>query len=173
MSEDASQPGLSAQTLPSGRFQGREDFFQRVRDALSCAASEGWPELIISDANFHDWPLGERAVVQSLQAWSKQGRRFTMLAGQYDEVVRRHPRFVQWRRTWSHIIECRRAPSADPLELPSALWSPAWVLHRLDPERCAGVTGAEPDRRFVLRETLNEWLLRKSSPGFPATTLGL
>jgi hypothetical protein len=39
--------------------------------------------------------------------------------------------------------------------------------------RCVGVTGREPDRRVLLREALNEWQERKSSPGFPATVLGL
>ncbi len=53
--------------MPSGRFEGREAFQKLVRDALACAAQEGWRELIVSDANFHDWPLGERAVVESLQ----------------------------------------------------------------------------------------------------------
>ena len=52
-------------------------------------------------------------------------------------------------------------------------WSPHWVMHRLDPERCVGVTGSEPDRRVLLRETLNEWVRSKSAPGFPASTLGL
>lgn len=159
--------------LPSGRFQGREDFLQLVRDGFACAAQEGWQELVISDAHFHDWPLGERAVVESLQTWAGPGRRFTMLAIDYDAVVRRHPRFVQWRGTWDHIIQCRRASAARISELPSAMWSSSWVLHRLDPERCAGMTGSEPERRVALRESLDEWLLRRSSPGFPATTLGL
>jgi hypothetical protein len=112
-------------------------------------------------------------VIESLQQWAHSGRRFTMLACTFDEVIRRHARFVRWRGTWDHIITCRRSPSADPLDLPSALWSPAWVMHRLDPLRCAGVCGVEPERRVLLRESLNEWLRSKSSPGFPSTTLGL
>ena len=39
---------------------------------LATAAREGWREIILSDANFHDWPLGERAVVESLQAWAQR-----------------------------------------------------------------------------------------------------
>lgn len=81
-----------------------------VRDAFATAAREGWPEIWISDAHFHDWPLGERAVVESLQAWARSGRRFSMLAVNYDEVIRRHARFVQWRGTWDHIITCRKSP---------------------------------------------------------------
>jgi hypothetical protein len=162
-----------ARPLPSGRFSGREAFQQMVRDAITTAARDGWSEIFISDANFHDWPLGERNVVDALQDWARSGRRFTMLAGGYDDVVRRHARFVRWRGTWDHIITCRRSPAADPLDIPSALWSPQWVMHRLDPERCVGVTGSEPDRRVLLGETLHEWVRSKSSPGFPATTLGL
>ena len=133
--------------LPTGRFSGRDDFQQLVRDAIFTAAREGWQEIFISDANFHDWPLGEREVVEALQAWAQGGRRFSMLAGDYADVIRRHARFVRWRGTWEHIISCRRSPAADPLDIPCALWSPHWAMHRLDTERSVGVTGSEPDRR--------------------------
>ena len=170
---DAVTPAPSLPDLPSGRFSGREAFMQLVRDGLATAARDGWSEIIVSDSNFYDWPLGELAVIELLQQWAHSGRRFTMLACTFDEVIRRHPRFVRWRGTWDHIISCRRSPSADPLDLPSAFWSPAWVMHRLDPVRCVGVAGFEPERRVLLRESLNEWLRSKSSPGFPSTTLGL
>jgi len=158
--------------LPSGRFEGREAFRQLVRDALACAARQGWRELILCDADFSDWPLGERAVAQSLQDWSATGRRCTLLARRYDAVVRDHARFVAWRKTWSHIVDARACASADPLGMPSAIWSPGWVMRRVDTERSNGVCGGEPERRVLLREDLNEWLL-KSSPSFAATTLGL
>jgi hypothetical protein len=158
--------------LPSGRFSGRDAFRQLVRDALACAAREGWQEIILSDASFEDWPLGERAVAQALQDWSASGRRCTLLARRWDSVAGRHARFVTWRRTWAHIIEARACPAADPLDLPSAIWSPHWVMQRLDPERCNGFSGSEPERRVALRESLKEWLQR-STPGFAATTLGL
>lgn len=173
MNSDRPDTGvITPQPLPTGRFEGREAFRQLVRDALAAAAREGWHDIIVSDAHFHDWPLGERAVVESLQAWSKTGRKFVMLAKDYAELSRSHPRFVNWRRTWGHIIECRRCATADPLEMPSALWSPGWLMHRLDPERSTGVSTTDPARRVALRESLGEWL-HKSSPGFPATTLGL
>lgn len=168
--EDPALPATPA--LPSGRFEGREAFRQLVRDALARAAVEGWREIVLCDAGFGDWPLGERAVAQSLLDWSKTGRRFVMMARRYDDVNRLHARFVAWRRTWSHIIECVGCPSADPQEFPSAIWSPAWVMRRLDLERSTGVSGGEPQRRIALREELDEWQ-RKSSPSFPATTLGL
>jgi hypothetical protein len=166
------QDSGTAPALPSGRFGGRADFQQLVRDALKCAAREGWREIILSDADFEDWPLGEREVAQALQDWSATGRRCTLLACRYDGMVRRHARFVSWRKTWNHIIEARACASADPLEFPSAIWSPGWVMRRVDPERCNGFSGAEPERRVLLRENLQEWL-SKSSPSFPSSTLGL
>lgn len=172
MTDSAAAPD-PAYGLPTGRFSGREAFQQLVRDAFATAAREGWQEIVISDANFHDWPLGERSVIEALQTWARGGRRFSMLASSYDDVVRRHARFVRWRGTWDHIITCRRSPSTDPLSIPSALWSPHWVMHRIDPERCVGITGDEPNRRVVLKESLTEWMRNKSAPGFPSTTLGL
>lgn len=171
MSETA-QTGSASDGLAQGRFEGRLAFQQLVRDALACAAREGWREIILCDPDFSDWPLGERAVAQSLQDWSASGRRCTLLAQRYDEVVRRHARFVTWRKTWSHIIEARGCPSADPLEMPSAICGPGWVMQRLDPVHCNGYSGSEPQRRLLLRESLREWL-QKSSPAFPAVTLGL
>ncbi|WP_427911541.1 hypothetical protein ACPWT1_12675 [Ramlibacter sp. MMS24-I3-19] len=163
---------MNAAQLPQGRFEGREAFGQMVRDALACAAAEGWRELILCDASFADWPLGERAVAESLQAWSASGRRCILLARRYDDVRRLHSRFVAWRQTWSHIIEARGCASADPLELPSAIWSPAWAMRRLDLEHSHGVAGCEPERRVAVRELLDGWL-QKSGPAFPASTLGL
>jgi hypothetical protein len=164
--------GREGAALPSGRFEGRKDFQQLVRDALACAAREGWRQIILSDASFEDWPLGERAVAESLQAWSASGRHCTLLARSWDDVVRRHARFVTWRRTWAHIIDARACSSADPLDLPSAIWSPGWAMQRLDLERSNGFCGSEPERRVLLRQGLNEWLQR-SSPSFPSHTTGL
>ena len=162
----------AAPALPQGRFEGREAFRQHVRDALACAAREGWREIILSDADFHDWPLGERAVIDALGAWARSGRTLVMLARSYDEVIRHHARFVTWRRTWAHIIDCRRCAKADPVELPSVLWSPGWVLRRLDAERSTEICSTEPEARLHVRESLEEWL-GQSAPGFPAGTLGL
>ncbi|AVS87821.1 hypothetical protein C8238_05755 [Paracidovorax avenae] len=169
---DFSQALTGETPLPSGRFEGRSDFGGGVRAALACAAREGWQELVLCDFDFHDWPLGDREVEASLHAWAARGRRMTLLAAQYDEVVRRHARFVRWRATWDHIVECRKVPARERQELPGVLWSGRWVLQRLDPERCTGVAGGEPERRVQVRQVLDEWL-RRSTPAFPATTLGL
>jgi hypothetical protein len=158
--------------LPAGPFAGPESFRDLVRAALAAAQEQGWNELILCDPDFADWPLGEKAVAESLAAWSKTGRKCILLARTWDETMRRHARFVNWRRTWSHIIEARACRSADPLDFPSAIWTPAWVLERRDVMHSRGWTGPEPDRRLLLREKISEWL-GKSSPGFAAHTTGL
>jgi hypothetical protein len=157
---------------PVGRFLGRVAFQQMVRDALACAAREGWREIFVSDGNFEDWPLGERVVADSLQAWARNGRRFTMLAHNYDEVLRRHARFINWRVTWSHLVECRACRSVDPADMPSALYSPHWTVRRLDVLHCSGVSTEDAQSRIALRQTLDAaW--HKGIPALPASVLGL
>ena len=158
--------------LVGGRFAGREAFQQTVRAVLSQAAAEGWPEIILSDADFEDWPLGEAAVAQSLNTWAKSGRRLILLANTFTAIQNRHFRFVRWRQTWDHIIDCRRCKAGESTALPSAIWTPVWLMHRLEGDRIQGVLSNEPSRRFQLRETLTE-CMKRSAPGFPASTLGL
>jgi len=158
--------------LPQGRFEGPTEFAELIRLAFAAAAAQGWRNIIICDSTFEDWPLGERAVAQSLNDWSSSGRKLTMLAKNYNQVMRRHARFVTWRRKWAHIIECRANAAISPDDMPSALWSPAWVFQRLDLTRSTGVSGTEAARRVALRERLDE-CLKFSSPAFAATTLGL
>ena len=168
MESDNEQP----MPLPTGRFAGREAFAQRVRDALVLAAQRDWREIIVSDATFEDWPLHERAVSDALGAWAKSGRRFVMVAARYDVVLRQHARFVQWRKTWDHIIECRANRHTDPSDFPSAMVTPQWAMQRLDIVRSTGVCSDALAYRVRVRETLDE-LLSVSGPGFPASVLGL
>jgi hypothetical protein len=145
---------------------------QLVRDALAMAAHEGWRALILCNAGFTDWPLHERQVADSLQAWSRTGRSCTLLATGYDAAMRRHARFVTWRRAWSHVVDARVCRQIDPVNFPTVLWSPAWTLQLLDPVRCVGVCGSDPERIVQVKELMQE-LMQVSSPGFSATTLGL
>ena len=142
--------------LPQGRIEGPSQFAAVIRLALATAAAQGWREIVMSDANFESWPLGERAVAQSLNEWAKTGRTLTMLARNYDEVTRRHARFVTWRRTWAHIVTCRANTQLALDDFPSGLWSPVWVCQKLDLVRCTGVAGTEAVRRVSLRERLDE-----------------
>jgi hypothetical protein len=159
-------------SLKPTKFSGPTEFAEQVRLCLSVAATEGWSEMVWSDGDFMEWPLRESAVTLSLHAWAKKGRRLTLLARNYDAVLRHHPRFVQWRETWSHLVDCRVCKGVEATDFVSAMWSPVWAMRRLDLERSTGLVTSEPQSRLQLRELLNEYL-RNSSPGCPATTLGL
>ncbi len=163
---------MTFETPQLGRFFGRVEFERLVRESLANAAHEGWPEMIWSDATFADWPLREREVIESLQAWATSGRRLTLLAARYDEVMRYQPRFVTWRRTWGHLVDCRQINDVVPVDFPSALWSRHWYLQRLDLTRSNGSWGEDRASLTRVREMLDE-KLRNSSPGFPASVLGL
>jgi hypothetical protein len=161
-----------ASALLEGVFDGRAAFQQLIRDTLATAAREGWREIILVDASFDDWPLGERVVTEFLNAWSQSGRHLTIVAKRFDPLIAKHHRFVTWRSRWSHIIDARAVPSADEQEFPSAIYSPTWVMRRLDLVHSKGIASHHAQRRVALREEINEWL-GKSSPAFAATTLGL
>lgn len=163
---------MSFDSLQGGRFTGRQDFERLIREALAQAAREGWQDMIWSDATFEDWPLRERAMVDSLQAWASAGRRLTLLASRYDEVLRYHARFVTWRRTWGHLVDCRVVRHVASTDFPSALWSRNWFMHRLDLTRSNGTWGDDRASLIRVRELLDE-KIRNSAPGFPASVLGL
>jgi hypothetical protein len=158
--------------LPEGPFDGRNAFDLHLRSAIAAAAQQNWRELVWADPDFGDWPLGERAIVDALQAWAAAGRSLVLLARRFDTFERQHARFVQWRRMWGHIIDCRVCDGPGLPQVPSAIWTPSWFLHRIDVEHVKGVCGRSPEGRRALRERVDE-CLRHAKPGFPASTLGL
>lgn len=159
-------------SLPDGAFNGRQAFHATLAAALAAAARENWREIILSDANFADWPLGARSSVEALQAWAAAGRTLQLIAHDFDVFARHHARFVHWRQAWDHIIVCRVCAGAGAPPVPSAIWTPGWCLQRIDPERCRGVCGSVPESRVALRHLLQE-CLRHGRPGFAASTMGL
>ena len=165
-------PNEPSSTLPEGAFDGRQRFADLLRAAFDAAAQQQWREIAIGDADFADWPLGERAVLEALQAWAGPGRRLRMLAGDFASVERMHARFVPWRRLWDHIVECRRCEGVGAPAVPSLLWTPGWCLHRVDPVACRGVCGTQAMARTALRQRFDEaW--QQGRPAFSASVLGL
>lgn len=158
--------------LPEGVFDGLEAFQSSLRVALDAAVSQGWHQIVLSDADFSDWPLGDRSTVAALQAWASSGRSCVVLAKNFDVFARHHARFVQWRQTWGHIIDCRVCNVAGSPAVPSAIWTPTWFLQRTAVDGARGGCGRDRRRLSALRELIDE-CLRQSKPGFPSSTLGL
>lgn len=158
--------------LPEGAFDGRVAFHGHIHAALDAAARQNWREIVLCDADFVDWPLGERATVDALQAWAAAGRSLSLVAQRFDVFAREHARFVHWRRMWGHIIDARACQGPGLPQVPSGIWTPTWFMHRIDVEHARGTCGQGPEARRALRERIDE-CLRHSRPAFPASTLGL
>lgn len=162
--------------LQAQSFASRGEFEALIRALVQHAGAKDGPgvrEMIWADADFADWPLGERAFVEALTQWAAQHRRLVMLACSFDWVQTNAPRFVVWRRTWSHIVECRELPELQPGELPGALLLGGQaVLRRLDPVRHRGVLSVDAASLTRSTEECRE-LMARSVPGWPAHLLGL
>lgn len=151
----------------------RSDFLQALREGFALAAEQGCRELLLSDPDFADWPLGEHAVLDHLTRWAFAHRKLTMLGGHFDEVSRRHARFAQWRRQWSHIVECRSPDGDDERDVPTVLLAPGLVtLRLLNPAQYRASWSTDEGDAVRTREHLDA-LLQRSVEAFPATTLGL
>ena len=157
----------------ANRIDGRKAFEDAVRDAFAAAATEGWRELVLCDPNFANWPLGECAVVDSLTRWIGGNRRLTLIALHYDEVARRHPRWVRWRALWAHAVDCRAATEIATDDMPTLLLAPgALTLQLDDPLRFLGRVSREAADAVLARERVDA-ILQQSVEALPVTTLGL
>ena len=151
----------------------RAEFLAAVRDALTVAADAGAGEILLVDPNFADWPLNERAVIETLSRWVESRRALIVLAHSFDEMARRQLRFVEWRRQWAHVVQCRNDPELEAEQVPTLLLVPGHACVRvLDRVRYRGTASNRPVDLTECRETIDA-LLQRSVEAFPVTTLGL
>ncbi len=151
----------------------RVAFQQAVRDALRDAADAGCRALWLCDADFAAWPLGERAVVDTLTRWVGSQRRLTLVASRFDAVTRLHPRWVGWRRDWAHVVDCRTDSEREAGDWPTVVLATGVVSVVLDdPVAFRGRLSREPADAAHARERLDA-LLRRSVPAFPPDVTGL
>ncbi len=151
----------------------RNEFHEALRSAFAAAADAGCREIWICDDDFADWPLGERAVVEQLTRWAESHRSFTVIARNFDAIARRHARWVEWRRTWSHVVHCRANNELEAGQMPTMLLAPGAVSVRLlDTVHYRGSVSREPADAVVWREAIDA-ILQRSEEAFPATMLGL
>ena len=151
----------------------RKAFHDAIRDALSRAADADAGEIFVADVDFADWPLNERAVAEALGRWASSRRRLVVYAHSFEALPRNAPRFTEWRRQWSHIVQFRTDPEVEAQQVPTLLLVPGEVTVRLlDPVRYRGMVSGRATDQVQARETIDA-LLQRSVEGFPPTTLGL
>jgi hypothetical protein len=155
------------------RIGSRGEFHDAVRNALTEAAAAGWREIWLCDPDFADWPLNEAGLIDSLTGWAAAHRRLHLLALDYDQVLRRHPRFVRWRVQWAHVMVCGALQDLQPVGVPVLLHAPgALTLRLFDPLRHQGRVSRLPADIAQAGELVDA-ISQRSTPAFAATTLGL
>lgn len=161
-------------TDPAYRLLGtRLEFHDALRDTFTEAARTGCRELWLVDEDFADWPLGERAVVDTLTRWAQSHRRMTLIARHFDEFPRRHARWAEWRRQWSHVVECRSFDDAETGEIPTLLLADGLAgLRLVDRVRFRGSVSSDSADLVRMREWIDA-VSQRSVPAFPPTLLGL
>lgn len=158
---------------PPPPIASRADFHRVLVQSFERAAEVGCREIWLCDVDYAEWPLGERVVVQALTRWAYAHRRLTLLACRFDEVPRRHARWVAWRRDWGHVVECLALPQVEPSQMPCFWFAPGLQAVRLvDPLRYRGFVDTATADLLLMHDRVRE-LAQRGVPDFPVTTLGL
>jgi hypothetical protein len=153
-------------------IDGRSAFTAAVQTALSHAVRERARDMCFVDADFDAWPLDDTAVLHALAEWARQPkRRLLVIAGRFDDVPRRFPKFTAWRRTWSHVVECR-ATDVETSQIPTLLLAGPHSLQLADRLQWRGHWLGDDSEISAWREVVDA-LVQRSEIDFPANTLGL
>ena len=156
-----------------GVITSRSEFHAALQDAFAEVARVGCRELWLCDVDFADWPLGERAVVEHLGHWAASQRSLTLIAENFDAVSRRHPRWVEWRRTWAHVVHCRTNVELEAGQFPTILLAPGLLSVRLsDTVHHLGQRSHLAAEGLRCKELIDA-VLQRSEEAFPATMTGL
>lgn len=151
----------------------RGEFHAAIRNAFADAANDGARHIWLADPDFDDWPLSEMEVIGNLTRWAESHRKLTLVAESFDAMSRRHTRWAEWRRQWSHVVECRINPELERGQMPTLLLASDLVCVRLlDRVHHRGSISNGKADQIRCREAVDA-VLQRSAEAFPVTTLGL
>lgn len=150
----------------------RSEFVDLLRDTLMTALRGGAAEIVMADVDFRDWPLNEPALVDAFTLWTRPHHRLRLVALDFDGVMQRQARFVQWRRTYDHLVQAASPEDVASSDFPCMLLTPQVVVEVLDRPTWRARASADPLDLERCRHQLDA-LLQRSVPAFAASTLGL
>lgn len=157
-------------------IDSRAGFAAAIHWGFTRAMREGGRSrrILCIDRDFTNWPLNDPDLHAQLTAWLKgPQRQLVLLAAHFDEVPRRHPRFVSWRRNFSHAVFPFAAPEDVASTLPTLLLDDDGTLVRLiDPVYWRGRASADERSALPWREQIDA-VLQRSELAFPVQALGL
>jgi hypothetical protein len=172
MNAATSDPSGAPRETPP--ITSRTEFEAAVAWGVQAACARNARRIYLVDPDFSLWPLGDASLHERLSAWLRRPlRKLVLLARDYAAMPRLHPRFVAWRRDWSHAVEPWALPEEVALEMPSLLVDDGPVLVQLiDTVHWRGRTSLDPRSAHLCRETIDA-LLQRSEAAFPVHHLGL
>jgi hypothetical protein len=151
----------------------RAAFAAAVKWGFETAVAQGARRIVCCDGDFAAWPLADEPLLQALSGWLRlPQRRLVLLARSYDDVPRRFPRFVAWRRDWAHAIETWQAPEELAADLPALLVAEGVGVHLIDAAHWRGRASLDVRQARLWTEQLDV-VLQRSERAFAANTLGL
>lgn len=167
---------MTDESTPLPTIDSRRRFAEAIGWAFTRAMREGGRSrrILCVDRDFADWPLDGPELLDGLTAWLRAGQRqLILLAASYEELPRRHSRFVAWRRNFTHAVFPYVAPEDVAAALPTLLLDDDGTCVRLiDAVHWRGRAYADEREARPWREQIDA-LVQRSEPGFPAQTLGL
>jgi hypothetical protein len=171
---DKSDESDERTTIPV--IDSRAGFIAALRWGFTRAMREGarTRRIVCVDRDFAEWPLDAPELLAELTTWVKRPQRqLVLLAACFDDVPRRHARFVAWRRFFSTAVLPHAAPKDVAAELPGLLLDDEGTLVRLiDPVHWRGRASADARSAQPWREQIDA-VLQRSEPAFPVQSLGL
>ena len=167
---------MSDDTTEIPVIDSRAGFTAALRWGFTRAMREGarTRRIVCVDRDFADWPLDAPELLAELTTWVKRPQRqLVLLAAGFEDVPRRHGRFVAWRRFFSNTVLPYAAPEDVAAELPSLLLDDEGTLVRLiDPVHWRGRASTDARTAQLWREQIDA-VLQRSEAAFPTQSLGL
>lgn len=159
---------------PPSALRSRADFNAALRWSLAHAIGSRSRRLTWTDPDFAIWPLGDPALLQQLTTWLKlPQRRLVLIAHRFDAVSRLHPRFVAWRRDWSHAIDAWSPSEGVEVRLPTlAIDDDRLCLQVFDSTHGRGRLSLDEQAVRAWRDEIDA-LLQRCEAAFPVHQVGL
>lgn len=163
---------MNDDTIP--RIDSRAGFTAALRWAFERSMARQARRIVCTDPSFNDWPLDDAALLARLTAWLRMPqRKLVLLAPQFDDLARRHARFIAWRVDWVHAVEAWSPPEEDRVEMPTLLVDDdSTSLELIDAVHWKGRVDLDSRNARLLRERVDA-LLQRSEPALPVNRLGL
>lgn len=168
------QSEAQGEVATSGRIDSWRDFQDRVGAAMAMLAAQP-VNVWMADPDFARWPLGQRSVMEALHQWAVASRhqRITVLAADFDDLPRSHPRWAAWRTTWGHRVRCWQAPDELASEVKTTLILDGVLgLKVLEPRLGTGLWTRDVGQIGTWCAEIDV-ILQRSQEAMPSTTLGL